>query len=83
MGRLNNVGGFWKGKGKERRGEGLFERLYSLVAGIRVFGALLLLLEDLSRLVLVYFGHWDGGLRLLAVLELLVGVNDRLQLLLI
>ncbi len=64
-------------------GEGPFERLYSLVVGIRVFGGLLLLLGDLAHLVLVYSGDWDGELRLLAGLELLVGVNEGLQLLLI
>ena len=57
MGRLNRVRGFSKGKGRGRRGKGLFERLYSLVVGIRVFGELLLLLGDLARLVLVYRGN--------------------------
>ena len=54
---LNGVRGFWKGEGRRGRGKGLFERLYSLVVGIRVFGGLLLLLGDLSRLVLVYRGN--------------------------
>ena len=68
---------------RESRGKRLFERLYSLVVGIRVFAGLLLLLGDLARLVLVYLGNWDGELFLLAALELLVGVNEGLQLLLI
>ena len=68
---------------RESRGKRLFERLYSLVVGIRVFAGLLLLLGDLARLVLVYLGNWDGELCLLAALELLVGVNEGLQLLLI
>ena len=46
-------GGGWKGEVRGRRVEGLFERLYSLVVGTRVFDGLLLLLGDLARLVLV------------------------------
>ena len=73
-------GGFERGK---LEGEGPFGRLYSLVVGIQVFGELLLLLEGLSRLVLVYRGNWVRELSLLAVLELMVAVDEGLQLLLI